>query len=105
MVIAGPHYFLDCLPSSERQICFFFFGFSLIVEVSVVINLFFVCSATVDYCLLIEKKGFSTGQSEAEEGGPCLHYNRAVGLGILGFQNNGQYSLGSTHSIWLASMH
>ena len=32
---------------------FFFFGFSLIFEVvSVVINLFFVCSAIADYCLL-----------------------------------------------------
>ena len=47
----------ECLPSSERQICFFFFGFSLIFEVvSVVIDLFFVCSATVDYCLLTEKQ-------------------------------------------------
>ena len=52
-----PLSFIDCLPSSEHRISFFFFGFSLIYEVkSVVINLWsliiFVCSATVDDCLL-----------------------------------------------------
>ena len=45
----------DSLPSSECQICFFFFRFPLIFEVVfVVINLFFVCAATVDDCLLTE---------------------------------------------------
>ena len=53
------HSFLDCLPSSECQICFFFFGFWLIFEVvSVVIDLFFVSS--VDYRLLTEKKTLYT---------------------------------------------
>ena len=50
-------FFKDCLPSSESRICFFFFGFSLIFEVvSVVIDLFFLCSVVEDYRLLTALK-------------------------------------------------